>query len=61
MNSIELLWKDTIFNNSGLLLRLLKRLLLNHSDKIKLKWSDKYVALSYLCIQYRLKNVKHSY
>ena len=37
------------------------RLLLNLSDKINLKRSDKYVALSNLSIYYTWKNVKMSY
>ena len=37
------------------------RLLLNLSDKINLKRSDKYVALSNLSIYYTWKNVKRSY
>ena len=37
------------------------RLLLNASDKKKLKRSDKYVALSYLSIYYKWKNIKKSY
>ena len=37
------------------------RLLLNLSDKINLKRSDKYVALSNLSIYYTLKNIKKSY
>ena len=36
------------------------RLLLNLTDKIKLKISDKYVVLSYLMIQYTQKNIKKS-
>ena len=35
-----------------------ERLLLNLSDKINLKRSDKYIALSNLCISYTWKNVK---
>ena len=34
------------------------RLLLNHADKINLKRSDKYVALSNLSIYYTRKNIK---
>ena len=34
------------------------RLLFNLSDKIKLKRSDKYVALSNLSIYYTWKNIK---
>ena len=34
------------------------RLLLNISDKINLKRSDKYVALSNRCIYYTQKNIK---
>ena len=37
------------------------RLLLNLSDKINLKRSDKYVALSNLSIYYTWKNMKKSY
>ena len=36
------------------------RLLFNLSDKIKLKRSDKYVALSNLSIYYTWKNIKQS-
>ena len=39
----------------------LYRLLLNLSDKINLKRSDKYVTLSKLSICYTWKNVKKSY
>ena len=34
------------------------RLLLNLSDKINLKRSDKYAALSNICIYYTWKNIK---
>ena len=37
------------------------RLLLNLADKINLKRSDKYVALSNLSIYYTWKNIKNSY
>ena len=37
------------------------RLLLNFTDKINLKRSDKYVALSSLSIYYTWKNIKKSY
>ena len=37
------------------------RLLLNFSDKINLKRSDKYVVLSNLSVYYTLKNIKKSY
>ena len=37
------------------------RLLLNLSDKINLKRSDKYAALSNLSIYYTWKNIKRSY
>ena len=37
------------------------RLLLNFSDKIDLKRSDKYVALSNLSIYYTWKNIKKPY
>ena len=39
----------------------LHRLLLNLSDKINLKISTKYVALSNLSIYYTWKNIKKSY
>ena len=45
----------TIFMNSEI------RLLLNLSDKINLKRSDKYVASSNLSIYYTWENVKKSY
>ena len=37
------------------------RLLLNLTDKINLKRSDKYVAVSNLSIYYTWKNIKKSY
>ena len=37
------------------------RLLLNLTDKINLKTSEKYVGLSNLSIYYTLKNIKKSY
>ena len=37
------------------------RLLLNTTDKINLKRTDKYVALSSLSIYYIWKNIKKSY
>ena len=37
------------------------RLLLNLADKINLKGSDEYVALSNLSIYYTLENIKKSY
>ena len=37
------------------------RLLLNLSDKIYLKGSDQYVALSSLSLYYTWKNIKKSY
>ena len=53
---------DTIFINSGNSETPgLHRLLLNLSDKINLKRSDKYVALSNLSIYYTWKNIKKSY
>ena len=53
---------DTVFMNS----RNSKtsdpyRLLLNLSENINLKRSDKYVALSHLSIYFPLKNIKKSY
>ena len=38
-----------------------QRLLLNLTDKLNLKGSDKYVALSNLSIYYTWKNIKKSY
>ena len=38
-----------------------RRLLLNISNKINLKRSDKYVALSNLSIYYTWKNIKKPY
>ena len=63
MNSMKLLNRmDTIFMNSQ------KNetsdphtLFLKLTDKIKLKRSDKYVALSNLSIYYTWKNIKKSY
>ena len=53
---------DTIFKNSGNSKTSdPHRLLLNLSDKINLKRSDKYVALSNLSIYYTWKNIKKSY
>ena len=50
---------DTIFMSSGNSKRSdARRLLLNLSDKIKLKRSDKCVALSNLSIYYTWKNIK---
>ena len=53
---IKLVTMDTIFMNSDS-----HRLLLNLSDKIDLRTSDKYVALSNLSIYYTWKNIKKSY
>ena len=39
----------------------LQRLLINLTDKINLKRSDKYVALSSLSMYYTLKKIKKSY
>ena len=53
---------DTLFMNSeNSKLSDPHRLLLNLSDKINLKRSDKYVALSNLSIYYAWKNIKKSY
>ena len=53
---------DTIFINSATSKTSdPHRLLLNLSDKINLKRSDKYVALSNLSIYYAWKNIKKSY
>ena len=38
-----------------------RRLLLSLPDKINLKGSDKYVALSNLCLYHSWKNMKKSY
>ena len=63
MNSITLKNRmDTIFVNSGHSKTCdPHRLLLNHSDKINLKRSDKYVAFSNLSIYYIWNNIKKSY
>ena len=53
---------DTIFMNSEKSkISYPHRLLLNLSDKINLKRSDKYVALSNLSIYCTCKNVRKSY
>ena len=53
---------DTIFMNSGNSKTSdPHRLLLSLSDKISLKKSNKYVALSNLSIYYTCKNIKMSY
>ena len=53
---------DTMFMNSGNSKTSdPHRLLLNLSDKINLKRSDKYVALLNLSIYYTWKNIKMSY
>ena len=53
---------DTIFANSGSSKTSdSHRPLLNLSDKINLKRSDKYVVLSNLSIYYTWKNIKKSY
>ena len=63
MNSIKLENRmDTIFMNSeNSKTSDSHRLLLNLSDKINLKRSDKYVALSNLSIYYTWENIKKSY
>ena len=63
MNSIQLQNRmDTIFMNSENCKKIdSDRLLLNLSDKINLKRSDKYVALSNFSICYAWKNIKKSY
>ena len=62
-NSIKLQNKmDTIFMNSeNSKISDPHRLLLNLLDKIDLKGSDRYVALSNLSIYYTWKNIKKSY
>ena len=53
---------DTIFMNSeNSITSDSHRLLLDLLDKINLKWSDKYVALSNLSIYYTWKTIKKSY
>ena len=53
---------DIIFINSGNSKTLDRyRLLLSFSDKINLKGSDKYAALSNLSICYTWKSIKSSY
>ena len=53
---------DTIFMNSGNSKTSYPyTLLLNFSDKINLRRSDKYVALPNLSIYYTWKNIKKSY
>ena len=53
---------DTIFMNSGNSKTSYPHtLLLNFSDKINLRRSDKYVALPNLSIYYKWKNIKKSY
>ena len=53
---------DTIFMNSGNSKTSYPHtLLLNFSDKINLRRSDKYVALPNLSIYYTWKNIKKSY
>ena len=53
---------DTIFMNSkNSKASDSHRLLLNFTDKINLKRSDKYVALSSLTINYTWKNIKKAY
>ena len=63
MNSIKLWNKvDTIFMNSGNSKTSdPQRLLPNLTNKINLKRSDEYVALSNLRIYYTWKNIKKSY
>ena len=63
MNSIKLENRmDTLFMNSeNSKTSDPHRLLLNLSDKINLKRSDKYVALSNLSIYYTWENIKKSY
>ena len=53
---------DTMFMNSENSKTFdLHRLLLNLLDKINLKGSNKYVALSNLSVYYTWKNIKKSY
>ena len=50
---------DTVFMNSGnSKISDPHRLLLNLSDKINLRGSDKYIALSNLNLYYTWKNIK---
>ena len=53
---------DTMFMNSENSKTFdLRRLLLNLLDRINLKGSNKYVALSNLSVYYTWKNIKKSY
>ena len=63
MNSMKIQNRmDTIFMNSENSKRSdPHRLLLNLSDEINLKRSDKCVALSNLCMYYTWKNIKNLY
>ena len=63
MSSIEIQYKiDTIFRNSkNSKTSYPHRLVLSLSDKIRLKRSDKYVALSNFSKYYIWKNIKKSY
>ena len=63
MNSIKFNTKmETIcMNSENIKTSGFNRMLLNISDKIKLKKSDKYVALSNLTIYYTWKNIKRSH
>ena len=63
MNSIKLYSRtDTIFMNSeNSKTSDSQKLLLNLTDKINSKRSDKYVALSNLSIYYTWKNIKKSH
>ena len=63
MNLIQIQYKmDTIFRNSKKIKTCYPRsLVLSLSDKMKLKRSDKYVALSNCSKYYIWKNIKKSY
>ena len=53
---------DTLFMNSEISNKSdPRRLSLNLTDKIDLRWKDKYIALSNLSIHYIWKNIKKAY
>ena len=53
---------DTLFMNSEISNKSdPRRLSLNLTDKINLRWKDKYIALSNLSIHYTWKNIKKAY
>ena len=53
---------DTLFMNSEISNKSdPRRLSLNLTDKIDLRWKDKYIALSNLSIHYTWENIKKAY